>query len=74
MGIFKEIIKKSGVSQTEIAKRLDYTEANLSYLKNRNSAFIKKVEDAMKELQIDGIEAVEGGLVFSIKLQENGTD
>lgn len=74
MGIFKEIIKKSGVSQTEIAKRLDYTEANLSYLKNRNSAFIKKVADAMKELQIDGIEAVEGGLVFSIKLQENGTD
>jgi transcriptional regulator len=74
MGIFKEIIKKSGVSQTEIAKRLDYTEANLSYLKNRNSAFIKKVEDAMKELQIETIEAVEGGLVFSIKLQENGTD
>lgn len=74
MGIIKEIIKKSGVSQTEIARRLDYTEANLSYLKNRNSAFVKKVKDVMNELNIDTIEAEESGLHFTIKVQKNGTE
>jgi transcriptional regulator len=71
MGIFKEIIKKSSLTQTEIAKRLDYTEANLSYLKNRNSAFIEKIELAMNELGISEIEANEGNLHFSIKVQSN---
>jgi transcriptional regulator len=72
MGIFKEIIKTSGITQSEIAKKLDYTEANLSYLKNRNSAFMQKIEDAMRELKIDSINAFEGNLQIDIKLQKNG--
>ena len=71
MGIFKEIIKKSSLTQTEIAKRLDYTEANLSYLKNRNSAFIDKIQLAMKELKISEIDATEGNLHFSIKFVDH---
>lgn len=71
MGIFKEIIKKSSLTQTEIAKRLDYTEANLSYLKNRNSAFIEKIQLAMTELGISDIDATEGNLHFQIKIKTN---
>jgi transcriptional regulator len=71
MEIFKEIIKKSGLTQTEIAKRLDYTEANLSYLKNRKSAFIEKIKLAMNELGISEIEATEGNLHFTIKAEIN---
>jgi hypothetical protein len=39
----------------------------LSYLKNRDSAFVKKIQDAMFELNIDSLEAVEGNLHFTIK-------
>jgi len=67
MGIFKEIIKESKVPQRHIAQVLGYTEANLSYLKNRDSAFVKKIQDAMFELNIDSLEAVEGNLHFTIK-------
>jgi hypothetical protein len=71
MGLFKELFYKSRKTQKELSSVLNYTPANLSILKRKQTPYFIKLENAMKTLNIDNLEAQEGNLTIKIQLKCN---
>jgi len=69
-GIIKTLIMKTGLTQKEIAGRLEMTEATVSTSKDRPSAFMAKIERAMRGLGIEELDATEGNMRVYIKLNK----
>jgi len=69
MGIFRELFYKSRKSQTELAKKLNYSDAKISFLKRRKINYFSQLEHSMRTLSVNEVEAEENGLIITVKLK-----